>query len=155
MSYQCQHLRVISHEEGICIYDCQGRQVQRITAGADVPSRAKKTQGIAAWAVRNFVDVFGVFDSYALSDEPHTCRNRAVSTVSKHYSESIERPLPSRNFIFVTSRLSGLSTSDYQLNTNDPPVFVSTISHQPIGLRGNLFATPQLLYKQDALHFSL
>lgn len=56
-----------------------------------MPGRAKKTQGIAAWAVRDFVDVFGVFDSYALSDEPHTCRNR-VSTVARNYSESIEGP---------------------------------------------------------------
>lgn len=40
-----------------------------------MPSRAENIQGITTWAVGDFVDVFGVFDSYALSDEPHTCHN--------------------------------------------------------------------------------
>lgn len=77
----CQQPRVIFHEEVACIYDRQGRQIQRITAGADMPSRAKKTQGITVRTVRNFMDVLSVFDSYTLSDKPHTCHGIAVSTV--------------------------------------------------------------------------
>lgn len=77
----CQQPRVICHEGIACIYDRQGRQIQRITAGANMPSRAEKTQGITVRTVRDFMDVFSVFDSYTLSDKPHTCHGIAVSTI--------------------------------------------------------------------------
>lgn len=64
-----------------------------------MPGRAEKTQGIAAWAVGDFVDVFSVFDSYALPDEPHTCRSIVVSKVSPNQLKNLP---PSRNFIFVS-----------------------------------------------------
>lgn len=119
-----------------------------------MPGRAEKTQGIAVWAVGDFVDVFSVFDSYALPDEPHACRSIVVSTVSPN--KSIEEPPPSRNFIFVsrayqqkqqqkqTVSLTRMNLRSYL--SPSPPTSPSVF-----GIIHSLPLHPSLSYKRAAL----